>query len=96
MECFLLVSSVFLVAMNIFVSNLSPYVKQVDLKGLFEVFGTVSSAKVVFNRDTGISKGFGFVEMPDQAQAKKAMEKINGQYFHGRVLTVKEARKQKQ
>lgn len=78
--------------MNIYVGNLSYDVQQNDLQTLFEQYGEVASASVITDRDTGRSKGFGFVEMPQSAQAQKAVGEINGQSVQGRNVTVNEAR----
>ncbi|MFP4417568.1 MAG: RNA recognition motif domain-containing protein [Chitinivibrionales bacterium] len=78
--------------MNIYVGNLSYDVQQNDLQTLFEQYGEVASASVITDRDTGRSKGFGFVEMPQSAQAQKAVGEINGQSLQGRNVTVNEAR----
>ncbi len=80
------------VEMNIYVGNLSYDVQQNDLQTLFEQYGEVASASVITDRDTGRSKGFGFVEMPQSAQAQKAVGEINGQSLQGRNVTVNEAR----
>ena len=78
--------------MNIFISNLSWAVRDADLRELFAEYGEISSAKVITDRETGKSRGFGFVEMPTEAEAKKAIEELNGAEFEGRALVVKEAR----
>ena len=77
--------------MNIFVSNLAYGVSSDDLKTLFEAYGDVSSARVVDDRDTGISKGFGFVEM-DTAGGQKAIDSLNETEFKGKSLSVSVAR----
>jgi len=78
--------------MNIYVGNLSYQTNEDDLNKMFSEFGEVASAKVVTDRDTGRSKGFGFVEMPDDAAARKAIEAVNGKEIEGRRLRVNEAR----
>jgi RNA recognition motif-containing protein len=78
--------------MNIYVGNLSYSAGEQDLKKLFEQFGTVTSARVISDKLTGKSKGFGFVEMPDQAAALSAIEKTNGVDLDGRKLRVNESR----
>ena len=78
--------------MNIYVSNLSFNVEDDDLRGFFEEFGEVSSAKVIIDKYTNRSKGFGFVEMPDNTAATKAMAALNGSVADGRTLSVNEAR----
>ena len=79
-------------AKNIYVGNLSYSVGNGDLESLFSQFGDVSRAQVIQHRDTGRSKGFGFVEMDDEDSAEKAIEELNGSEFEGRNLTVNEAR----
>lgn len=78
--------------MNIYVGNLSWGSNDDDLRGAFEAFGEVSSAKVIMDRESGRSRGFGFVEMPDDEAAKSAIEGMNNQDFQGRTLRVNEAR----
>lgn len=78
--------------MNMYVANLSFNVSDEDLKGLFEPFGEVVSAKVITNRDTGQSRGFGFVEMKTKEEGKKAMESLNNTELGGRNISVSEAR----
>lgn len=78
--------------MNIYVGNLSYTTSEDDLLELFENIGQVDSARIITDRDTGRSKGFGFVEMADAAQAKAAIEQLNGTAFGGRNLTVNEAK----
>jgi len=79
-------------AKNIYVGNLSYSVGNGDLESLFSQFGDVSRAQVIQHRDTGRSKGFGFVEMDDEDSAEKAIEELDGSEFEGRNLTVNEAR----
>ena len=78
--------------MNIYVGNLSYGLSDNDLQNLFAEHGSVASAKIIQDRDTGRSKGFGFVEMPDDAEGQKAIDGLNGQSVDGRNLTVNEAR----
>lgn len=78
--------------MNIYVGNLSYSTSSNDLRELFEPFGDVTSANVISDRDSGRSKGFGFVEMADDNQARHAIEKLNGTEIAGRAITVNEAR----
>ena len=78
--------------MNIYVSNLSFKVDDEDLRQVFEDYGEVSSAKVIRDRETGRSRGFGFVEMPDQEAAQKAIDELNQAEYDGKVMTVNEAR----
>jgi RNA recognition motif-containing protein len=77
---------------KIYVGNLSFNNDDHDLAAIFTPHGEVASAKVVTDRDTGRSRGFGFVEMTDDSAAQKAIEAINGQEVDGRALTVNEAR----
>lgn len=77
--------------MNIFVSNLSYAVTDADLCDLFKSFGEVSSAKVILDRETQKSRGFGFVEMPDDEAARKAISELEGGEFDGRTIHMKEA-----
>ena len=78
--------------MNIYVGNLSFSSEQADLENLFQQFGEVSSAKIIMDNFTGRSKGFGFVIMDNDEQAREAIEKLNGHEMAGNRLTVNEAR----
>ena len=78
--------------MNIYVGNLNYRVREDDLKQVMEEYGTVESVKIIKDRETGKSKGFGFVEMGNDAQAKQAIEELNGAEYEGRTMIVKEAR----
>ncbi len=78
--------------MNIFVAKLSARTDNSSLQQLFEEFGEVSSAKVIFDRDTGNSKGFGFVEMPNDEEALQAIEDLNETEFEGNTIVVKKAK----
>jgi RNA recognition motif-containing protein len=77
---------------NIYVGNLSYDVADSDLKQAFEAYGPVTSASVIKDRFTGESRGFGFVEMADKAQAQAAIAALNGTDLKGRALNVSEAR----
>jgi RNA recognition motif-containing protein len=77
---------------NIYVGNLSRELTEEELKEAFEAFGQVESAKIITDRYSGVSRGFGFVEMPTQAEAKAAIAELNGKELKGRTLTVNEAR----
>ncbi|MDX9970099.1 MAG: RNA-binding protein [Hydrogenophaga sp.] len=77
---------------KLYVGNLPYTVRDDDLQQAFSAFGAVSSAKVMMERDTGRSKGFGFVEMGSDAEAQSAIEGMNGQSLGGRSLVVNEAR----
>lgn len=78
--------------MKLYVGNLSFNTSESDLRELFEQHGDVASASIVMDRETGRSRGFGFVEMPDDGQARAAIEAVHGQNFGGRDLTVNEAK----
>lgn len=78
--------------MNIYVGNLPYQAADGDLKTLFEQHGTVASARVIMDKLTGKSKGFGFVEMPDQTQALAAIQAVNGADLTGRNLRVNESK----
>ncbi len=78
--------------MNIFVAGLSYQINDADLKELFEEYGTISSAKIITDRDTGRSKGYGFVEMEDDSEGQRAIEELNGAEYDGRTLSVSVAR----
>jgi RNA recognition motif-containing protein len=78
--------------MNMYVSNLSFHTSDDDLKKLFGQFGAVSSAKVITDRETGQSRGFGFVEMGSEAEAKEAIKGLNNKEIEGRAMSVSVAR----
>jgi RNA recognition motif-containing protein len=78
--------------MNIYVGNLSFDVSEENLRQAFEPFGQVSSITIIKDKYSGQSRGFGFVEMPDRAQAQAAIEGLNGKEVLGRQLSVNEAR----
>ncbi len=78
--------------MNLFVGNLSWDVSQDDLEQTFAAFGQVSSAKVMMDRETGKPRGFAFVDMPNDSEAQKAIESLNGKEVKGRQMNVNEAR----
>lgn len=80
--------------MNIYVGNLSFKASEADLKALFEKFGQVDSAKIIMDKMTGRSRGFGFVEMPDNTQGQAAITELDGKDQDGRPLKVNEARPQ--
>ncbi len=77
---------------NIYVGNLDYGVSSEDLQELFEEFGSVASAKVIIDRDTKRSKGFGFVEMENEDEAQEAIEELDGAEYEGRTLKVNVAR----
>ena len=78
--------------MNIYIVNLNYRVKESDLQQVMETYGTVESVKIIKDRETGKSKGYGFVEIAEEELAKEAIEKLNGSEFEGRTMVVKEAR----
>lgn len=78
--------------MNLYVSNLSYQMGDAELKSAFESYGTVTSARVIMDRDTGKSRGFGFVEMPVETEALSAINGLNNQAIAGRPVKVVEAR----
>jgi RNA recognition motif-containing protein len=78
--------------MNIYVSNLSFAVESDDLRGFFEEYGEVTSAKIITDKETRRSRGFGFVEMSDDSAAAKAVAELNGAMVQGRSISVTEAR----
>jgi len=78
--------------MNIYVGNISYQMSNDDLRAAFEPFGEVTDAHVIMDRETGRSRGFGFVEMANDDEAKEAIEKLNGSDIQGRNVTVNEAR----
>jgi RNA recognition motif-containing protein len=82
--------------MNIYVGNLSWEVSSQELQEAFQAFGEVSSANVITDKISGKSRGFGFVEMANGEEAKKAMAEMNGKDLKGRPLTVNEARPREQ
>ena len=78
--------------MNIYIGNRNYRVKESDLQQVLEDYAPVSSVKIIKDRETGKSKGFGFVEMENDAAARQAIEELNGADFEGRTMVVKEAR----
>lgn len=79
-------------ATKLYVGNLAYGVTNADLENMFAPHGTVQSAQIIMDRDTGRSKGFGFVEMSDSNEATAAINALNGKEMDGRTLTVNEAR----
>jgi RNA recognition motif-containing protein len=77
---------------NIFVGNLAFTTTEQDLRQLFEPYGSVETIRIMTDRETGRSRGFGFVEMPDSRAAQTAIDALNGTSLAGRALTVNEAR----
>ncbi|MGM0546286.1 MAG: RNA recognition motif domain-containing protein [Bacteroidota bacterium] len=78
--------------MNIYVGNLSYKVSDQELEEVFAEFGDVTSAKVIKDRETGRSKGFGFVEMADESEAQEAINELDGAEINGRAVKVNKAR----
>ena len=81
--------------MNIFVGSLPFSLEENELKEFFEEYGEVSSAKIISDKFTGRSKGFGFVEMPDDAAAQKAIDELNGAEVNGRTIVVNKSEEKK-
>ncbi|MGH8193371.1 MAG: RNA recognition motif domain-containing protein [Woeseiaceae bacterium] len=81
--------------MNIYVGNLAYSTTDDDLRAAFAAYGTVTSARVVFDRETGRSRGFGFVEMTSSSEAHAAIEALNQTDLQGRQLRINEARPRK-
>jgi len=82
--------------MNIYVSNLSFNTSDAELNELFSQFGEVSSAKVITDRETGRSRGFGFVEMPSEDEGKEAMAGLNNKEVEGRAMSVSVAKEREE
>jgi RNA recognition motif-containing protein len=78
--------------MNIYFGNLSYKVRENDLQNILAEYGEISSCKIIKDRETGKSKGFGFVEMPNDEEATKVIEELNGAELDGRTVVVKEAK----
>lgn len=78
--------------MNIYVGNLHYEIDEDQLREVFEEYGEVSSSKIIMDRETGKSKGFGFIEMPNSEEANQALEELNDAELKGRNMRVNEAR----
>ena len=78
--------------MNLYISNLSYNISDEDLRQLFADYGEITSAKVIMDRETGRSRGFGFVELSVDELAKKAIEELNQASYDGKVINITEAR----
>ena len=78
--------------MNIYVGNLSYGMSEQELRDAFAAYGDVASVKILTDRETGRSRGFGFVEMPNQSEGEAAVSNLNGKELSGRALRVNEAR----
>src|SRR6187399_201060 len=85
-------SFLFSSTMNIYVANIPFKASEPELKGLFEEYGEVSSAKIIMDKVTQRSRGFGFIEMADDSAARQAITSLNGFNFMGKTLVVNEAR----
>jgi RNA recognition motif-containing protein len=77
--------------MKIYIGNLDEKVRDGDLKEAFKEFGTVASAKVIIDRYLGKSRGFGFIEMPDEAEAQNVIKTVNGGTWEGKKIVVRKA-----
>ena len=82
--------------MNIYVGNLSYGMSEDELRDAFGAFGEVSSVKILMDRETGRSRGFGFVEMPNKSEAETAIAQLNGKDLGGRALRINEPRPREQ
>lgn len=82
--------------MNIFVGSLPFKVEENELKEIFEEFGEVTSVKIIIDRETGRSKGFGFIEMADDEAGQKAINDVNGAELYGRTIVVNQAEEKKE
>lgn len=78
--------------MDLFIGSLQPFITKDQLKQLFSCYGRVLSAKIIRNRETGESRGFGFVSMATEQEGRLAIRRVNGQELEGRILQVKQAR----
>jgi RNA recognition motif-containing protein len=81
--------------MNLYISNLSPETTEADLEKAFSEFGAIKSLKIIIDRETGISKGFGFVEMEDKFQAMDAIDFFDMSFLKGNIINVREAKNNK-
>lgn len=77
--------------MNLYIGNLNYNVREGDLKSVMEEYGTVASVKLIMDRETRRSKGFAFVEMPNDEEAQRAIKELNGAEYVNRTMVVKEA-----
>ena len=82
--------------MNIFVGSLPFRLEESELRGYFEEYGEVSSVKIIMDRETGRSRGFAFVEMPDDEEAKQAIQELNGAEIGGRAIVVNQSEERKE
>ena len=81
--------------MKLLIRNLARTTSEAEIRALFETHGTVQSCKLVIDKNTGVSKGFGFVEMPKQGEARAAMKTLNGEEIDGSKIRVKKAETKK-
>jgi RNA recognition motif-containing protein len=91
-EAFYFLFLIYIFRMNIFIAGLSYNINDADLKDLFGEYGEISSAKVITDRETGRSKGYGFVEIADETAGQKAIDELNGAEYDGRTISVSVAR----
>lgn len=77
--------------MKLFIGNLDEKIQSAHLREAFQEFGKVNSAKVIKDKATGKSKGFGFIEMPNDTEAKQVIENVNGGKWEGKVINIREA-----
>lgn len=75
--------------MNIFIANLNFKIRKENLHDIFAEYGEITSAKIIIDRETGRSKGYGFVEMPNEEEGRKAVAELNGAEWEGKIITVK-------
>ncbi|MDD4516297.1 RNA-binding protein [Massilibacteroides sp.] len=78
--------------MNIYISNLNYSITDADLGDLFAEYGEVTSSKVITDRETGRSRGFGFVDMPNDAEGQKAIDELNGAEYEGKTIAISVAK----
>jgi RNA recognition motif-containing protein len=78
--------------MNLYISNLGDQITDESLRAVFATYGAVNSSRIIKNHISGHSRGFGFIDMPNDNEAQKAIEKIDGMVVNGRNVSVKEAR----
>ena len=81
----------YFILLNIYIGNLNYRVRESDLQQVLEEYGTVESVKLIIDRDTRRSKGFAFAELPNENEARNAIEELNGAEYEGRQMVVKEA-----
>ena len=89
--CDIIINRADLYFMNLYIGNLNYNVKESDLRNVMEEYGAVASVKLITDRETRRSKGFAFIEMPDDTEANNAIKQLNGAEYVGRSMVVKEA-----